>query len=256
MYSIRHSRIQHGVGQGSFHSATVEASDDGGQFHRFDYVYDCGALTGSRPSPALERAYRRLDLAGRMKRARRSKSTKVIDAIVLSHFDQDHMNGAEVLARRYRVERIFVPYLSPEELALEVARQAGSLSAKRVRELHGVATGGGELWGAPVTRVEGGPPPPGVDRVDLADGRPTPKDEAGSAGTADVSEEPPSESPWSMDATVEPDGATVGAVLNHNSDVTLRAASSRLWQLRFWNHGVDAELVFYVLTRCACCCAP
>ena len=37
MNSIRHSRVQHGVGQGSFHSATVEAMVNG-DLYRFDYI--------------------------------------------------------------------------------------------------------------------------------------------------------------------------------------------------------------------------
>ena len=93
---IVHSRVQHGVGQGSFHSASLEVMADDGRHYRFDYVYDCGALKGSAASPALKRSIDRMDLADRVG----SGGRPVIDALVLSHYDRDHIIGAADNARR------------------------------------------------------------------------------------------------------------------------------------------------------------
>jgi len=53
---IRHARVQHAVGQGSFHTANVQLHTGGGQRYRYDYVYDCGGLRGRHPPPELMRA--------------------------------------------------------------------------------------------------------------------------------------------------------------------------------------------------------
>lgn len=83
---VNHTRIQHGVGQGSFHSASVifEAS---GNKHRFDYIYDCGALANWRQTAELKRSVSRIWLEPRLGSAK-----AVLDMLILSHFDWDHMN--------------------------------------------------------------------------------------------------------------------------------------------------------------------
>ena len=83
---VTHFRIQHGVGQGSFHSATVQADRA-----RFDYVYDCGARAGSGKSNELKR---NIDSLGLERRASVSGGG-VLDVLVLSHYDADHLNGAQ-----------------------------------------------------------------------------------------------------------------------------------------------------------------
>lgn len=247
MQAVRHSRIQHGVGQGSFHSATVEAVVNGDPY-RFDYVYDCGGLVGPRPSPAMKRALMRLDVTGRANPAGlpTAAARGVIDALILSHFDQDHLNGAETLAGRFTVERIYLPYLSPRELALVIARQAHDLSEASVAALHQIATGGDTLFGVPVTRV-GGPPLPDFNRGNPEDGRPAPESNEGANNLPRGFPDPRQRAPLPMTVAVEPAGTPVAGTLPHEADLAVNANGSRLWQLRFWNHGVDDTLVWYVI---------
>jgi glyoxylase-like metal-dependent hydrolase (beta-lactamase superfamily II) len=151
MMRVVHSRLQHGVGQGSFHSASVEVSEVSGTRYRFDYVYDCGALVGSKASPHLLNAIKRMDLSRRV-----DSDRAVIDALVLSHFDRDHIVGAELLVKKFFVRRIYVPYLSPMKLALVLAGQETPLDEFYVRELHGLANGTALLFEVPVTMVQSG----------------------------------------------------------------------------------------------------
>lgn len=98
---VEHSRIQHGVGQGSFHSATLKVEGPGGQEHRFDYVYDCGSCSPH----VLERCIKRIDLEARSD----SRGRPVLDALALSHYDLDHLSGARSLAKSCNVSRIYLP---------------------------------------------------------------------------------------------------------------------------------------------------
>src|SRR6185437_6365879 len=100
---IEHVRTQHAVGQGSFHSATVQMQSEDGRTVRFDYVYDCGALSGSQQTRELTWALRHY--RGRPATIYENDPRRVIDALVLSHFDRDHMNGAEDLAKSHRIGR-------------------------------------------------------------------------------------------------------------------------------------------------------
>jgi len=210
-----------------------------GNHLRFDYVYDCGALSGGRVSKALKSAFRRMDLCERDG----LPASEVIDALVLSHFDQDHMNGAEELTESHRVERIYLPYLAPTELALELARQANTLANRTVRQLHELASGGDSLWGVPVTLVTGGP---GLPRDDLGGDRPEPQSNLPDS-TLMGFPEPRQQKPKQMRASI---GATKSAIqknLSHNDDIRIGSGITEIWQLRFWNPGVDHEFVFYVL---------
>lgn len=232
---VLHARIQHGVGQGSFHSASVETVGGGGRV-RFDYVYDCGAMSGFGMSKELRRAVARLGLEQRSG----SLGRGVLDVMVLSHYDTDHLNGAELLSSRFDVGRIFLPYLSPDELLFVIASQVRALSARRIGELHWLANGGRVLWGCPVTMVQGGEgeegklpsaetmPQGGGRAPDVADGAPrkvrlTVRSAAGDGG-----------------------GDTVPATISHQEDVAAELPDGQgLWKLRFWNrepdHGLESD---------------
>lgn len=243
---IVHSRIQHGVGQGSFHSASLEVEVDDGGRYRYDYVYDCGALQGFAASPALKRSIDRMDLAERPG----SGGKPVIDALVLSHYDRDHIIGAALLAKKFLVKRIFVPFLSPAELMLVVAGQAGALTAAQITELQGLALGGQTLFGVPVTMITPGdgdtdlgpaidpdPQPPGPDDRDNAMRGP----------------------PRTLQATVGPTGRALGRSLASTRNVQLGSGhrgSPPIWKLRFWNRGVSDELLAYVFEALLDCGFP
>lgn len=99
-----HSRTQKAVGQGGFHSATL---DDGVTV--FHYVYDCGSNNVGRLTDATRDLLEECDS---------------LDVLFLSHLDQDHANGCDALLDALAVETVVLPYLSSLErlvLAAEIA---------------------------------------------------------------------------------------------------------------------------------------
>lgn len=230
---VNHTRIQHGVGQGSFHSASVifEASNTK---HRFDYIYDCGALANWQKTSELKHSVSRIWLEPREGSAR-----PVLDMLILSHFDWDHMNGAQDLIARFEVDRIILPYLGPQELAIILASQAGSIADGTVEQLHRIATGGGTLWGSPITMVQRGPRRPRPEIPESPeDPSPSPED---FFRTSDEIAETPKR------VTVVPDnqGAVLDRVLSDEEDLLAKAPLGSgfcNWKIRFWNRGMDKEL--------------
>jgi len=111
----RHERIQHAVGHGGFHTALL-------QFGRaaFRYVYDCGAKK-STLLPEVIREYSD-SLA---------HDTDQVDLLVLSHLDDDHVNGVDQLLGQCHVDTVVLPYLGVVERAFVAARSArrGRLTA-------------------------------------------------------------------------------------------------------------------------------
>lgn len=236
---VVHWRIQHGVGQGSFHSASVDATEPSGRRHRFDYVYDCGALEVGRPTKALRRSVERVSLEDREE----SPKNGVLDVLVLSHFDQDHMNGAQDFARSCKVNRIVVPYLGPEELAFVIASQAEAISDATVAELHSLATGGGLLWGASVTMVQRVP-----DRDDRRDPSVAPDLGHGPENGA-PSQEAVDGPPKSMEIIVDGTELALSHTMSDQDDMIVNVGAQGIWRLRFWNRGLDKGLTELVINE-------
>lgn len=246
--TITHSRVQHGVGQGSFHSASVEAQTAGRRY-RFDYVYDCGALKNGQPTPELTGAIDRMDIEQRWGMDKKG----VIDMLVLSHYDKDHMNCAKLLTSRFRVNRIVVPYISPEELMLVLASQADGITADMVKELHQLANGGGTLFGVAVTMVQ-----TSVRGTGNAGG-----ENDGPAGLPGLQpEDEADDAEWParpLVATVGPNRQQLGDSLMDNQDVCLASNAHgphSFWKLRFWNRGVADDLLVYLFDELVDCYFP
>ncbi|MDO8888811.1 MAG: hypothetical protein Q7V16_09530 [Hydrogenophaga sp.] len=247
-----HKRLQHGIGQGGFHSAKVtlwvRRDPDAAENFRFDYVYDCGAVSFGKKS-LLMKSIATLCLDSRAD----SAGKKVLDALVLSHYDQDHMVGAKRLTSLYDVRRIYLPYLSPKELPLILASQAERWRPMQIRALHRVATGGEQLFGVNVSMV--GPTSGEEGPVDLPPDQPFP-------GGNDPVQEPIDRNrgvqpPTSMAAIAGRGQAGPDRVLPPNAEVTLgapgRPLSEAVWTLRFWNRGVKQDLLDQLsknLTKC------
>lgn len=241
---ITHSRVQHGVGQGSFHSASVEVHE-AGRCHRFDYVYDCGALSGRGQTKELKRAIKRMDVDRRPD----SHDRGVIDLLVLSHYDQDHINGAKDLVAKCNVRRIVVPYVGTEELALVLASQAADISAELVGELHGLANGSTTLFGVEVTMVRAG------------DGNNNDEDGASSFPGDNVATGQATEEifPRSVELNVGTTRSPWGGEMSDSDVVNVVAntiSQSPFWKLRFWNRGVDSILLNLVRGELAHCGFP
>jgi hypothetical protein len=226
--SVEHFRTQYGVGQGSFHVAHVEYSNDVGESARFDYVYDCGGLSAGKPSKTSMRALEHYQ-------PRMAAGVGVVDAMVLSHYDSDHMNGAAYLAANHRVAQIYLPYLSPDQLVLEMARCAADATSTTVAALYAGAFGG-PLWGAEVVRVRRGArpdEPPGEPR-------PEPRPEQPREPRAVYGPEFPAPLRPVLAAT----GQAVPAILDDDMPVMVETAfGQHLWALKFWNFSLrDEEL--------------
>lgn len=84
----------HAVGTGTFKSGCVFSPEKGTVFR---WVYDCGST-----SPKT------LDCV--FKNIPKSAWPSSIDMLVLSHFDNDHVNGVETLLRHCRVKSMILPY--------------------------------------------------------------------------------------------------------------------------------------------------
>jgi len=105
---IEQVRVQHPVGHGFFHSATLRS-----KVRRFDYIVDCGGA-----SSALTR---------QIQAFKEGRDDRPLDLLVVTHFHADHIGGLEALLSDLKVTAVAVPYLSPEEKLLCLA----ALSRKR-----------------------------------------------------------------------------------------------------------------------------
>lgn len=109
---LGHTRTQWNVGQGGFHTGEVlDAAPAADSIFR--YVYDCGSISAQ---PALEQC-----LAAYVESLGRRKK---VDAVFLSHIDDDHVNGLPDLFGKHGVSaaKIFLPLLTPVERLLTLAR--------------------------------------------------------------------------------------------------------------------------------------
>ena len=90
-------RTFHSVGQGAFYSEEIH--DDSGRIFRM--VYDCGSLTIKNNKL---KAKVKSDLEGKTD----------VDLLIISHFDEDHINGVAYL----KPKRVMIPFLSKDECIL------------------------------------------------------------------------------------------------------------------------------------------
>jgi len=104
-----HSRTQHAVGQGGFHTACI---DDGETVLR--YAYDCGSTNTNRLAECI---------------AEFAEESDKLDLLFLSHLDTDHSNGVDKLLDFVKVETVVLPYLSPFERLVLVAEVVASPAA-------------------------------------------------------------------------------------------------------------------------------
>jgi hypothetical protein len=106
------------VGQGLFASGNIY--HESSRKIVFNWVYDCGS-SDSRASVGREVDRLHLEAGGR----------DIIDALILSHFDADHVNGIALILKKFRVRRLFLPYVQLADrlkLALtETEKTAGYL---------------------------------------------------------------------------------------------------------------------------------
>lgn len=96
-------RTVHPVGQGAFISEKFIKS---GQ--ETTVVYDCGSQSGKS---LVEREIRNS-----------FEKDAPIQAVYISHLDNDHVNGLEYLIQHCRVKKVYLPYLSPKSLLMTMVK--------------------------------------------------------------------------------------------------------------------------------------
>ena len=101
----------HPVGQGAFFTETFNVLQPNGSFANFSIAYDCGSSKSKYGKGKFDiNAYIR------------KSNIKTIDALFLSHLDNDHCNGLKSLFNRYKIKHIFLPLMSPNEKALSLLK--------------------------------------------------------------------------------------------------------------------------------------
>lgn len=100
-YQLQQEFIVHPVGQGLFYSGKISYENK----VKFRMVFDCGSNTGGACQEEIE-IYRDSDFL----------EEKVIDLLVISHFDADHVNQIENLLKdNIKVKKLVMPFLTFEE---------------------------------------------------------------------------------------------------------------------------------------------
>lgn len=82
------------VGQGCFYGGSIKKNEE-----EFVIVYDCGTVSSRKFL---------LDSIAEFKR-----NFKKIDLLMISHFDEDHVNGLNELLTGITCEKVIIPYYSP-----------------------------------------------------------------------------------------------------------------------------------------------
>lgn len=99
-------RTFHPVGQGAFYTECFcGISLEDGMMKTFNMVYDCGSSSES--------------INGKVEAAFDERTT--IDAVFISHFDSDHINGIEHLLQYCNVKKIFIPLLDNSTKSIVIA---------------------------------------------------------------------------------------------------------------------------------------
>lgn len=102
---IKVVRVLHPIGQGAFYTEQFECNGC-----KRNIVFDCGGTKGYIEDEV--RTYCRF-LAYQQQI---EDQKPVVDALFISHFDDDHVNGLETLFNNARVLRIFLPLLNDNEI--------------------------------------------------------------------------------------------------------------------------------------------
>ncbi len=98
------TRIIHPVGQGGFYTETVFNGKD-----YFNIVYDCGG--GKK-----EIIKQRIDCYLSLLKKQEPKNHPTINAVFVSHFHDDHINGLDYLRKNASIQYLFIPQLTKKQI--------------------------------------------------------------------------------------------------------------------------------------------
>ena len=147
---MRVTRCQYPIGQGCFSSGRIHcAQGECSGPVDFHYIYDCGS-TNQRPLRDAIDSYR--------------KRTTFVNALFVSHFHVDHVNGIDRLLGAVKVGTVYIPYVDPVMPILDLieAEAEGALSASLIESRIDPESWFGRRGVSRVVRVlassDGGPP--------------------------------------------------------------------------------------------------
>ncbi len=130
-YDLWFGSTHHSVGQGLMHSAVLcdEGTVPGKGGAILSVVYDCGSSTSNwkdRLSGELEALEESIRGKGFKSTTHSSSSRIPLDALYLSHFDADHVNGVPHLLKRFNPASIVIPATTAAERVLRVIHTTGN----------------------------------------------------------------------------------------------------------------------------------
>lgn len=114
------TRRQYPVGQGCFHAGEIcRTNEKGDEVVAFRYVYDCGSMNQSILRGVVD--------SFRMQ-------TSSLDALFVTHLDDDHVNGLDRLLGAVQVKAVYLPFVDDVIPIVEIieADLNGALSASLV----------------------------------------------------------------------------------------------------------------------------
>lgn len=89
------------VGQGAFYSEKIKIHNHNDGI--FNIVYDCGSVNINALTNEIHGVF---------------KKDTIIDAVFLSHFDSDHVNGFDSLLKHCKIRKLFIPLLNNKDKKL------------------------------------------------------------------------------------------------------------------------------------------
>ncbi|WP_134743247.1 MULTISPECIES: hypothetical protein [Pseudomonas] len=96
--TIKISQIYHPVGHGTFHTGTAWGNKHG----MFRWAYDCGSK---------RKKYLAATITELARYSCKWRFDAAVDLLVISHFDDDHVNGVEQFLRTWKVKWLAIPYI-------------------------------------------------------------------------------------------------------------------------------------------------
>lgn len=216
MVEIDVYRHQYGVGQGNFHVQELAFAGPKIPNRTYRFVYDCGGYPNV--------------IKWCVKHATQGPQRLEINAIYLSHFESDHINGLTALCANANVLRVYAPHIDKAQAAHILAMQISNAGAWTVELQSFVSTvvavaSGGLVNGVPVTLIRGG------------DAQPDPQSERSTEPLTDL----------------DRDGgftlsAPKGAVATHAERVTIGlpikggATRIELWEMVHWYYAGHTDI--------------
>lgn len=257
-FSIVVDRMQYGVGQGGFHcqQIAVKTNNSKVQIEPYRFVYDCGSDTGEfkkGQTKPLEWAIRHF--AGRM-RTNAAKPKLVVNALYLSHFQKDHIDGALRLAHFVDLREVVIPHITVQQLAHILVQQVStgdiaSLDQKTQRYLQVLqraAGGQGPVIGnVPTTRVpsDGETPDAPTDAGNNSAPLSTPEGQEPTRGEQDKRPGDLPEGAYEIRDAMQPGGQWQHRIsrLLHVGQAGMNApAMLNVWELRVWSYAQSLAL--------------